>query len=733
MLNISESTKNSIMNGSQKTYLIKIGDSIYNSSNLVSDSIEIKESICSSELLQFNQVEKNQIKLSLIDFQQSIRDSEGKVLEVIQTINSEDIPLGKYIIGKPEIKNDNLVIINAYDFTVKFDKDISTLWNDTITFPITHRNLLIAICNYCGIEHDIPSTYTNSDFLINQSVKVENTPCSLFIGFLQELSGCFFKPNRQGILKLLELKNQKYKYPSNSLFPSNNLFIDLSSSQKYQQNMIINSSFAEFKTMKIDKLQIKGNENDIGIIVGVGENTYIIESNQLTYGYTGAELRPTAFKIFNKIKDISYTPFNANLIGFPYVEIGDSIQIKTAKNTIDSFVFNRTLKGTGFQKDRFETKGRLKREIVKSINKSIQVLNQKTLEITQNVEKLEFKMIDVADGLQSQITQTAKGVTIQSQQFAYRNILVNSDFKFITDNKLDCWLDYNTGKLNKTIIDDDDFPNGYALQLKKNEVVSDVIYQEFDINKNIGGLFLALDIKPIILNYSIRGIIYVKYENEGFNAVFSNESYQPELNVYKRIKFTFNLDKNKKVETIGVRPFNITSEISDVLINRVFLTYDTPYPMVDMWNDIPSNYLIPTLNLSPKGSALLQANKVDIKGFTTIYNPDGSSYTQIDGSTIRTANLVGLKTVNGTVVNATGDISVFNWDGSIIKFRFENGIVVGWQYVAGSKKGMVNQSYLIVKNNQIYCQKWYDGNGGEISGEKPVVVYNGLLFASGEI
>lgn len=713
MLNISESTKNSIMNGSQKTYLIKIGDSIYNSSNLVSDSIEIKESICSSELLQFNQVEKNQIKLSLIDFQQSIRDSEGKVLEVIQTINNEDIPLGKYIIGKPEIKNDNLVIINAYDFTVKFDKDISTLWNDTITFPITHRNLLIAICNYCGIEHDIPSTYTNSDFLINQSVKVENTPCSLFIGFLQELSGCFFKPNRQGILKLLELKNQKYKYPSNSLFPSNNLFIDLSSSQKYQQNMIINSSFAEFKTMKIDKLQIKGNENDIGIIVGVGENTYIIESNQLTYGYTGAELRPTAFKIFNKIKDISYTPFNANLIGFPYVEIGDSIQIKTAKNTIDSFVFNRTLKGTGFQKDRFETKGRLKREIVKSINNSIQVLNQKTLEITQNVEKLEFKMIDVADGLQSQITQTSGEVNIQAEQFKYKNLLMNSDFSMnsISETGIPSFNSWESTVFQTypnaiSIVNDNDFPNGKALRINKTVTPTFQLGQTINFQPKqvkTDTLYITFDIKILSWSVSYPSIFpYITYE-DGSTTAFAH-TIVPGDNKYHRymMKITGDhIDKTKYIKSINFYIYCWENSILDLLINRIFVTTDTTVPNKEVWNDFAGKDVISQINVSPT-TIKIKAQYLDITGFVTFNDLSTSGSTIINGDNIKTGKisamtidasyLTNLKSINGVSINATFDLTLPNWDGGLIKVFYNNGIATGWNYTAGTA------NYVTVRN-----------------------------------
>ena len=50
------------------------------------------------------------------------------------------------------------------------------------------------------------------------------------------------------------------------------------------KNTYINCTYQDFKTKAIDKLQIRKEENDIGVVVGEGDNTYIIQDNFLVYG-----------------------------------------------------------------------------------------------------------------------------------------------------------------------------------------------------------------------------------------------------------------------------------------------------------------------------------------------------------------------------------------------------------------------------------------------------------------
>lgn len=59
---------------------------------------------------------------------------------------------------------------------------------------------------------------------------------------------------------------------------------------------------------KIDKLQIRQTESDIGAISGTGNNCYIIENNFLLYGKSAKELQIIADNVLSIIYGIWYRP-----------------------------------------------------------------------------------------------------------------------------------------------------------------------------------------------------------------------------------------------------------------------------------------------------------------------------------------------------------------------------------------------------------------------------------------
>lgn len=69
--------------------------------------------------------------------------------------------------------------------------------------------------------------------------------------------------------------------PADDLYPRNPKSTSISKSQ------YISAQYEDYIVRTIDKLQIREKENDIGVIVGDGGNTYVIEGNFLVYGKMG--------------------------------------------------------------------------------------------------------------------------------------------------------------------------------------------------------------------------------------------------------------------------------------------------------------------------------------------------------------------------------------------------------------------------------------------------------------
>ena len=117
----------------------------------------------------------------------------------------------------------------------------------------------------------------------------------LIIASICELNGVFGHINRQGNFSYISL---------NAITDNATTF------PKY-----ISCQFEDFETSTISKLQIRQEENDIGVISGDGTNTYIIENNFLVYGKEEADLQSISDKTFEKIKNISYRPYKAQRKG----------------------------------------------------------------------------------------------------------------------------------------------------------------------------------------------------------------------------------------------------------------------------------------------------------------------------------------------------------------------------------------------------------------------------------
>lgn len=718
MLNITQETINKFIDeGNLKQYIIKVGEQSYGSSNLVGDSIDIKESLCSEEIFNFNRVEKSSISVSFINFGQAIKNTEGKTLEITQVVNGEEIKLGKYILNKPEIKNDNLAVLTGYDFLIKFDIDVSDWWNNKVVFPITHRNLLISLCNYCGVQHNISSTYVNSGFLINRNIQVESTFGREFLGYLQEVSACFYKVDRVGILKPIDV-------------------IKTTPDFTYSARDVIKPSFADYIVEKVEKLQIRGSTDDVGVVVGIGTNTYVIQSNPLLYGMVDSQLRPIATNIFNKIKDLTYIPFNCNMKGYPFIEVGDLIKIDTLKNSYTTVLLSRALKGTGFQKDKLESKGKVKREGNKNINQTIKILNQKMSETVDTVEKYQKTLTDVAEGLQSQITQQAGEINIQSQQLKYKNLLVNSDFKIGLDTNWDFggsyipptnWKHYNDNKVMYAYVYDNNFTSGRAMQFFKYKDSESSTYQEFEYKGKSKVFFMSCDIKLMkltnrekilpILYYKLKGSSVFKYIYPDQSTISNNVDILNKV-VREEYRYDLKFEKEDIVALAPRLPGSNESGSSDIYfrIDRVFFTDGFPYPDKNLWNDLASNNLLSSINLSPEGIKI-NADKLDITGFVTFNDLSNSGSTIINGDNIKTGTLSAisienLQRINGVNINATGDITALNWDGRLVHLTYNNGIVTGWWLEN------VRESYVSVRN-------------GAGTGSLQLVFHNGLYMGLG--
>lgn len=375
--------------GRPKNYTIKIKNGpTYTGNNLSDGGVSITESLSSNNSFDLAAVEKPTIEFTLLNLERNIGLLKGKEVELAITVGSMAMPAGTYIIDNAEKQNDHLYNIKASGMLAKFSQDVSAWWNKEVQFPITHRELLISLCNKVGIDYQLPQTYTNSNAVIVQrNMYVNEATGATFLGYLQEMAGCFFITSR-----LLDngrtLTIKKITQPTGT------------PGMVYTGSHYIGAvEIADYNIKKIDVLQIRATKDDIGVIAGNkdGKNLYLIEGNPLLYGMASADLQPIATAIFNELKDVQYIPFTASVMGVPYIEPGDTIQFNTpAGATIKTLLMKRTFAGTQFFKDALETKAKEQRENQSKPARTITILNQKLHEFETSIEKFKSKIANIA-------------------------------------------------------------------------------------------------------------------------------------------------------------------------------------------------------------------------------------------------------------------------------------------------------------------------------------------------
>ena len=200
-------------------------------------------------------------------------------------------------------------------------------------------------------------------------------------------------------------------YPRNDLYPADNLYPRDPKSTQIGKGFYVSAKYEDYLVRTINKLQIREQKNDIGVIVGSGSNAYVIEDNFLVYGKGTEELTGIANNVLSKIRGIIYRPFAADCKGNPCLEVGDAVRLPTRYELIESYILKRTLKGIQALRDDLEADGEEYRTNgANGIQKSILKLKGKSNVLERTIEKTQSTITDVEKGLQSQITQTASEI-----------------------------------------------------------------------------------------------------------------------------------------------------------------------------------------------------------------------------------------------------------------------------------------------------------------------------------
>lgn len=410
------------------------------------EEFELTESLCSQSELTFGAIEAGSVKFKVSNI---FLPMKGRWMTVKMIIGGHtDQP---FLIGRFKGYSDTPSADRKYRDVVAYDAlydilnaDVAAWYNTvfpshkeqqkdkdgktttvTVYNPVTMKQFRDSFFKHFGIEQaDIdlindnmsiektvavtPSSETSSDTEESSTIG-ESMSGKEVLSCICEINGCMGHMGRDGKFHYIYLEqNIQGLYPRNDLYPADDLFPRDPKSNRIGKDLYITAEYEDFLVKTINKLQIREQKNDIGVIVGTGDNAYVIEDNFLVYGKGSKELKGIAKNILSKIRGIIYRPFTADCKGNPCLEVGDAVRLPTRYELIESYILKRTLKGIQALRDDLEADGEEYRTNgANGIQKSILKLKGKSNVLERTIEKTQSTIENKEEQLISRITQTA--------------------------------------------------------------------------------------------------------------------------------------------------------------------------------------------------------------------------------------------------------------------------------------------------------------------------------------
>ena len=365
------------------------------SSNIIADSFELKHSICDEKEFVLGGCIAGQLAIQVVGIEQALNNKRINVF-IRQTYSTGDLLPSDTLYPSDDLfpglqkatietqifsgtidsslrqKNRSIKEIIAYDDMYLMSQTKCATWFlGYVQYTITKQDTTLWKLLYSTLEHfEIltnvsvgigtfsPGFNGNKILKMNydtaKSVIKDNMVVTDLLKACCELNACFAIINPFGKIKMVQLYEQESsaKTVKKSVDEEILAYADL--------------EFEEYTTRPINRIRFKYNE-DLNFDYGhsATRQSWYVSDNIITSCCSDVGELITAFNdnkgnnyIFNDL--YSYRPFSADVFARWWIDPGDKVQIKTGYNdteVVESFVFERTIKGINGMRVTLKTKG----------------------------------------------------------------------------------------------------------------------------------------------------------------------------------------------------------------------------------------------------------------------------------------------------------------------------------------------------------------------------------------
>lgn len=504
----------------------------------------------------------------------------------------EKVPLGKFIIQEYTENDDFTITIKASDYMVLFD---TTFLASELTYPMTMKNLLIAICNDYEIELGT-TTFLNENIEI--AVYDDSLTARTLLSYISEQAGSFAFIGRDGKLYIKQLFNNIIEYElSTDIFQTFNWGEPFTITKVAFEDGIQDFTFGDDEG---NVIWINANNMFIASSEQV-ENIYDLINETEVYSFKGSSIIDPALDIGDIIKiNDKYIiwQYDVDLYGKFIGEIQTEIELaeKTETTTV---TVNET------------TKLRRIQSSIDQVEGTVTILATEVGEQDSTIAQLQISVEEISQKVEEfiDVTNTVEGLN----SVILENCVYSNPIKLVIYG--------NSYEFNTLYPADDLYPNSGLVQLKVTSTVDEEeVIKFYDLNFNNILKKLGVCDELVIEGTKIYIIRRISTESD----VVLDEEYIEDLGTIDLVLYS---DTNT-IEIVNYMgqiscKYGIQNDYTDIYTTKVELNSSINQTaesiMLEVSQKVGENEVISSINQSAEEISI-NANKINLNGVVTANN-----------------------------------------------------------------------------------------------------------------
>lgn len=283
--------------------------------NIVEETLSIEKAFCEDSEFHIGNVGSTSFSIQIINDGTSYKDM---TCDVTMTCDGKSVALGHYTIVE-DVLSDNRIrrTLKGYDDAYSIREADVTAWYDSLYSVVEERHTIKEIRDsffqHFGITQEVV-TLPNDNLSTRKTLDTSNViKGSTILNAICEINAVFGSFDGLGVFTYKTIgrtTNTEYNEQING-------------------GTAIGSplTYKDFDLEPATKVKVTVDDDNIGGVVGTGNNMYAVIGNVFTYDSQSSELTAAATNILNEVSKITFTPMTITIPFMPWLELGDWLKL----------------------------------------------------------------------------------------------------------------------------------------------------------------------------------------------------------------------------------------------------------------------------------------------------------------------------------------------------------------------------------------------------------------------